>query len=54
MFVLLKNVMSYRTLGMKAKSGLYEGIVVPAVLYGAGMWGVSRVEERRRGNVSER
>jgi hypothetical protein len=48
----LKSVMSCRTLGMEAKRGLYEGVVVPTVLYGAEAWGV-RAEERRRLNVFE-
>ena len=48
----LKSVMSCRTLGMEAKRGLYEGVVVPTVLYGAETWGV-RAEERRRLNVFE-
>jgi hypothetical protein len=37
---------------MHAKRGLYEGVVVPTVLYVAEMWDV-RAEERRRLNVSE-
>ena len=48
----LKSVMRCRTLGMEAKRGLYEGVVLPTVLYGAETWGV-RAEERRRLNVFE-
>ena len=42
----LKIVMKCRTLGMNANRGLYEGVVVPTVLYGAETWGV-KAEERR-------
>ena len=31
----LKNVLSNRGLGIKAKKGLYERVIVPAALYGA-------------------
>ena len=31
----LKSVMKCRTLGLHAKRGLYEGVVVPTVHYGA-------------------
>ena len=31
----LKSVMRCRTLGKHAKRGLYEGVVVPTVVYGA-------------------
>jgi hypothetical protein len=37
---------------MHAKRVLYEGVVVPTVLYGAETWGL-RAEERRRLNVFE-
>ena len=43
----LKSVMRCRTLGMEAKRGLYEGVVLPTVLYGAETWGgESRREEK--------
>ena len=48
----LKSVMSCRTFGMEAKIRLFEGVVVPAALYGAETWGV-RAEKRRRLNVLE-
>ena len=35
----LKSVMKCRTFGMHAKRELYEGVVVPTVLYGAETWG---------------
>ena len=47
-----KSVMSCRTLGMEAKRGLSERVVLPTVLYRAETWGV-RAEERRRLNVFE-
>ena len=31
----LKSVLSYRGLGIKAKKCLYEGVIVPTALYGA-------------------
>ena len=31
----LKNVLSNRALGIKAKKCLYEGVIVPMALYGA-------------------
>ena len=31
----LKNVLSNRGLGMKAKKCLFEGLIVPTALYGA-------------------
>ena len=31
----LKSVLSNRGLGIKAKKGLYEGVIVPTALYGA-------------------
>ena len=31
----LKSVLSYRVLGIKAKKCLYEGVIVPTALYGA-------------------
>ena len=48
----LKNVLSNRGLGIKAKKCLYEGVIVPKALYGAEAWGV-RCAERRKVNVLE-
>ena len=49
----LKNVLSNRELGIKAKKCLYEGvIIVPTALYGAEAWGI-RSAERRKVNVLE-
>ena len=48
----LKTVLSNRGLRVKAKKGLYEGIIVPAALYGAKAWGM-RSPERRKVNVLE-
>ena len=45
----LKSVLSNRGLGIKAKKCLYEGIIVPTALHGAGM----RSAERRKVNVLE-
>ena len=49
----LKSVLSTRGLGIKAKQGLYEGVIVPTVLYGAEAWSM-RSAERRKVNVLER
>ena len=48
----LKSVLSNRGMGMKAKRCLYEGVIVPTVLYGAEAWGIRSVE-RRKVNVLE-
>ena len=48
----LNSVLSNRGLGIKAKLCLYEGVIVPAVLYGAKAWG-TRTAERRKVNVLE-
>ena len=48
----LKSVLSNRGLGIKVKKCLYEGIIVPMVLYGAEAWGI-RSAERRKVNVIE-
>ena len=48
----LKSVLSNRGLGIKAKKCLYEGIIVPTALYGAGVCGM-RSAERRKVNVLE-
>ena len=47
----LKSVLSNRGLGMKVNS-VYEGAIVPTVLYGAEAWGM-RSAERRKVNVLE-
>ena len=46
----LKSVLSNRRLGIKGKKCLYEGVIVPMVLYGAEAWGM-RSAERRKVNV---
>ena len=43
-------MLSNRGFGIKAKKCLYEGVIVPAALYGA--WGM-RSAERRKVNVRE-
>ena len=48
----LKSVLMNRGLGIKAKQCLYEGVIVPMVLYGAEAWGMRRVE-RIKVNVLE-
>ena len=48
----LKSVLSNRGLAIKAKKCLYEGVIVPTVLYGAEAWGM-RSAERRKMNVLE-
>ena len=48
----MKSVLSNRGLGIKAKKCLYEGVIVPTVLYGAEAWGM-RSAERRKVNVLE-
>ena len=40
----LKNVLSNRGLGMKATKYLYEAVIVPTALYGAGAWGMRSAE----------
>ena len=48
----LKHVQSNRGLGIKAKKCLYEGVIVPMVLYGTKALGM-RSDERRKVNVLE-
>ena len=48
----LKSVLSNRGLGIKANKCLYEGVIVPAALYGEEAWGL-RSAERRKVNVLE-
>ena len=47
-----KNIMRNRHLGMDAKRRLYEGVIVPTVLYGAETWNL-REAERKSLNVFE-
>ena len=47
-----KSVLSSRGLGIKAQKSLYEGVIVPTVLYGAEAWGM-RSAERRKVNALE-
>ena len=46
-FRALKNVLSNRGLGIKAKKCLYEGVIVPISLYRAEAWGMRSAERRR-------
>ena len=39
-WVALKSVLNNRGLGIKAKKCLYEAVIVPTALYGAGAWGM--------------
>ena len=48
----LKSVLSNRGLGIKAKTCLYEGAIVPTALYGAVAWGM-RSAERMKVNALE-
>ena len=52
MWLALKSVPSNRGLGIEAKKCLYEGVIVPTVLYGEEAWGM-RSDERRKVNVQE-
>ena len=47
-----KSVPSNRGFRIKARKCLYEGVIVPTALYGAGAWSVRNVE-RRKVNVLE-
>ena len=48
----LKSVLSNRGLGLKVKTCLYEGVIVPTALYGAEAWSM-RSAEKRKVNVLE-
>uniref|UniRef100_A0A8C8DHP6 ribonuclease H n=1 Tax=Oryzias sinensis TaxID=183150 RepID=A0A8C8DHP6_9TELE len=48
----MKRVFECRSLGKDAKRRLYEGVVVPAALYGAETWSL-KVAEKRKLNVVE-
>ena len=41
----LKSVQSNRGLGIKSKKSLYEGVIVPMVLYRAEAWGMKIAEK---------
>ena len=43
----LKNVLSNRGLGRKAKMCLCEGVIVLTALYGAQAWGMKSAERRK-------
>ena len=45
-------MLSNRGLGIKVRKCLYEGVIVPTALYGAGAWGM-RNAERMKVNVLE-
>ena len=48
----MKSVLNNRGLGINAKKRLYEGVIVPTVLYVAEAWDM-RSAERRKVNVLE-
>ena len=48
----LKSVLSNKGLGIKVKTYLYEGVIVPMALYGAKAWDM-RSAMRRKVNVLE-
>ncbi len=48
----IKRVLKCKSLGMSAKRRLYEGVVLPTVLYGAETWNMGAAE-RKRLNVME-
>ena len=48
----LRGVLKNRHLGMRAKNQLYEGVIVPTVVYGAETWS-TRVVERNKLDVFE-
>ena len=52
MEITLTSVLTDRGLGIKTKKCLYEGVIVPVVLYGAKAWGM-RSAERSKVNVLE-
>ena len=49
---MLKSVLINRGVGIKGRKCLYEGVIVPTVLYGADAWGM-RSAEGRKVNVGE-
>ncbi len=48
----MKRLFKCKSLGMSAKTRLYEGVVVPMALYGAEPWNMGEAE-RKRLNVME-
>ena len=51
-FGAVKSMWNVRSLSMKGKRAMYQGIVVPTALYGAETWGAS-VRDRKRLDVME-
>ena len=51
-FRTVKSMWKVKSLSMKGKRAMYQGIVVPTVLYGAETWGTS-VRDRKRLDVTE-
>ena len=47
-----EKLLSNRAVGIKAKMCLYEGVIVPTVLYGAEPWAMSSAQ-RRKVNILE-
>ena len=43
----VKSVLSNRGLGIKAKNGLYEFVIVPTALYGAEAWSMTSAEVKK-------
>ncbi len=43
----MRSVLRNRALGMNAKRGLYERVLVPTALYGAETWNVRESEKKR-------
>ena len=43
----LKSMLNNRGLEINAKMCLYEGVIVPIVLYGAETWGMRSTERRK-------
>ena len=42
----MKSIWKVKEVGMKAKKGLYESIIVPTVVYGGESWGLKASEKR--------
>lgn len=45
--VLLRNVWKERSLLLRAKMGVFDGLVVPFVLYGCKAWSLDRIVKKR-------
>ena len=43
----LKSILSNKGLGIKAKKCLYEGVIVPTMLYGAEAWGMGSGKKKK-------